>query len=129
MPKRKKTVVKRTRRSPYERSLEHATKRLDQALEEQLACQIKLQGLEQEIPYLQGIIRALKPTVEERPPERILHTNLRVTSIPIEGDQEGFLSRFVKPVPLTKPISQQGVVTDQSEPFIPDIVPGEEVLP
>jgi hypothetical protein len=66
--KKRKPAVKRTRRSPYERSLEYATKRLEKATAEQMDCQKRLMALNQEIPYLQTVIRALTPPAEKRVP-------------------------------------------------------------
>ncbi len=128
MPKRKKPVVRRQRRSPYERSLEYATNRLEKALAEQMHHQACLEALNQEIPYLQTVIRALTPPGD-------VHSSLTGRNVPIRmvpperaiTDQSEFLSRFVKPIPLTD--IQPPEVSDSSEPFIPDHIPGEEVLP
>lgn len=59
MAKKKKRAA--PRRTPYERSLEHATVRLENALCEQRNYQLRLAALNQEIPYLQQIIAALTP--------------------------------------------------------------------
>lgn len=126
MPRRKKVTIKRTRRSPYERSLEYAAKRLEKALTEQMHHQACLEALNQEIPYLQTVIRALTPP-EETPAMPAKPYTPAATVV----NQEDYLKRFIKPIPLTapKPLSQEGVVTDPSEPFIADIVPGTELLP
>lgn len=128
MAKRKLKPVRRIRRSPYERSLEHATQRLDKALTEQLDCQAKLEALNREIPYLQGVIRALTPV------EQAIETSPGVYRRQVAGSEVSklgsvtvkvipdHLKRFIKPV-------DNGIVVDQSEPFIPDIIPGEELLP
>ena len=55
-PKPKRRAV---RRSPYDRSLEHATARLDKAQSEWRECVAKLSALKDEIPKLQQIIQAL----------------------------------------------------------------------
>lgn len=136
MPKRKKTAVKRTRRSPYERSLEHATRRLEKAMDEQMECRAKLDSLEQEIPYLQGIIRALTPTesVEISPgvyTRQVTADELGDPNLTV-ADQEGFLSRFVKPVRAVPTVGGQVLdrnLNDETEQFLPDKLPGFEVLP
>ncbi len=64
--KRKKATIKRTRRSPYERSLEYATKRLAKAIDERAHAAHKLEDLDKEIPYLQTVIRALTPVDTSR---------------------------------------------------------------
>jgi len=127
MPKRKKPVRRTPRRSPYERSLEHATHRLDKALREQMDCQAKLEALNREIPYLQGVIRALTPvatngTVATSSDGKIWTYSSPQVLPPIMPTVPGHLKRFIKPV-------DNGIVVDQSEPFIPDIIPGEELLP
>lgn len=135
MRKRKPKAVRRIRRSPYERSLEHATQRLKKALSEQMDCQVKLEALNREIPYLQGVIRALTPVDQQRQfkaGDTLVDTTRREFKLESAGDQSAFLSRFVKPIPLTQPqarVPPDGIVVDQSEPFIPDIIPGEELLP
>ena len=60
MPKRKKSNPS-VRRDPYMRALESAQKRIEKALIEKAACEIKLTALNQEIPQLQRIIQVLKP--------------------------------------------------------------------
>ena len=128
MPKRKSKPIRRApRRSPYERSLEHATQRLEKALSEQMDCQAKLEALNREIPYLQGVIRALTPvatsgTVAASPDGKVWTYSSSQVLPPIMPTITDHLKRFIKPV-------DNGIVVDQSEPFIPDIIPGEELLP
>lgn len=65
MSRKKKSVrAPRTRRSPYERSLDYATKRLDKAITERQGCALRLADLDREIPYLQTVIRALTPPTQ-----------------------------------------------------------------
>lgn len=117
--KRKKPIRRAPRRSPYERSLEHATQRLEKALSEQLECQSNLEALNREIPYLQGVIRALTP----RDAAPTIRSSFDVVPPAVHaGTIPDHLKRFIKPV-------DNGIVVDQSEPFIPDIIPGEELLP
>lgn len=65
MTKRKRKSKPKPRRNTYERSLDAARERLDKATAERLTCMVTLQALNQEIPYLEGIIKALAaPTVD-----------------------------------------------------------------
>lgn len=134
MPIKKKRstskTIKRTRRSPYERSLEHAAKRLDRALAEQLQSQSDLDALAVEIPRLQGIIRALEPDPTFTRKDL---SSLR-KNVPFENrvkapasDQAEFLARFVKPVSNLR-MGVPMVSDDADEPFLPP-AGGEELLP
>lgn len=138
--KKKTPATKRVRRSPYERSLDHATKRLEKAIAEQMQAQSDLAALAIEIPRLQGIIRALTP--EGLPPLKsprigdyrtsgkyqTRHGIDRATGAEIVVDQAEFLRRF----PVSSAIGSQTdaiIPPSDDEPFIPDINQGEELLP
>lgn len=109
--RKKKTPKPRSRRSPYERSLDYATRRLEKALAEQRDYSLRLEALNKEIPYLQTVIRALTPAVAPsgtRP------------AIPAPTDQAAFLARYVTPIRAVDP-------DGNDEPFLPD-VEGVKVL-
>lgn len=62
MKKKRRIAPKpKPRRNTYERSLDAAQERLEKAQSELVAYLLKVQALNQEIPYLQGIIQALTP--------------------------------------------------------------------
>lgn len=84
MAKKKKRAAPRTPRlNTYERSLQKAEARLEEAEAERLACALQLQSLDQEIPYLQGIIRALRPlSPSEAPPPIERRPRQRVPGVP-----------------------------------------------
>ncbi len=134
MAKRKKPPVKRVRRSPYQRSLEYATKRLTIAIAERETYAQKLFDLDKEIPYLQTVIRALTPdeVLDVRKP-RIEHANITAATFTATADQSEFLKRFVKPieVPKMRGTAPTAIIVDELEDgkFIPDLIPGKELLP
>lgn len=66
MSKKKKPARPRPRTS-YERALEDAQARLEKAIDERTAALMKIDALNREIPYLEGIVIALTPPpVEEK---------------------------------------------------------------
>jgi hypothetical protein len=124
MARRKKPVPRRPRRSPYERSLEYATKRLERAIEEQRACQLRLQSLNNEIPYLQTVIRALTPVkmVEVRPDPY----SPKVESPWLDVQTPEHLRQFTG-LRAPEPIYDNEDVSQ--EDFLAGRIPGTEVLP
>src|SRR5229473_2270453 len=100
-PKRKSKPVRRApRRSPYERSLEHATHRLNKAIAERETCALKLADLDREIPYLQGVIRALTPpdAMEEWQADVRKQADAYLKAPSLKGAIPDHLKRFIKPV-------------------------------
>lgn len=133
MAKRSKPKPRpRVRRSPYERSLDYATKRFARAIAERETYAMRLADLDKEIPYLQTVIRALTPT-DDPLPRQFTHNNLVAASGQVDSatvDQAEFLTRFVKPIPAMRGVSPDTIIVDDvDDPFLPAAVSGEELLP
>ena len=124
MKRKRKPTIKRVRRSPYERSLEYATARLEKAIAEENDCQQRLAALHKEIPYLQTVIRALTP-VTERLDKEVYPKEVGVNAIPDHLKKFTTVSGNYPPpiVNITAPadISQ--------EDFLSDAMAGKELLP
>lgn len=121
MPKRKAKPIKRTRRSSFENSLEYATNKLDRCLERQSVIEKELESLKQEIPYLQGVIRALTPADQRQ--------DTRPTAAFLGRTRERNLST-ITPVPDTvkpfiEPISANvDALPSEEDKFLKDPIPG-----
>jgi hypothetical protein len=129
--------------NPYEISLKHATKRLEEALAEQSACEKRLLMLRQEIPFLETAIYALTPLVTPPVPAsppvptpapavttstvtNVTPFDSPVTLPGVPAHLERFLQHIQRPTAAPPPVPDSNPADDNA--FLVD-GSGTEVLP
>ena len=119
--KKRKSATPRVRRSPFERSLEHAQKRLEKAMDERQYYERRLESLNREIPYLQTVVKALtpKPELQFEVPAQQEEIKLQHKSIhsDIQVVVPQHLERFMGKTEQSVPVNDND--------FLPEDGPGE----
>lgn len=128
-PKKKKKKRAAVRRDPYSRALDTASARLERAISEREKCKEKLASLDQEIPYLEGIIRTLNPpqeTEEQRLSRNIYENGKGVPYVP--PHLKRFLHRNAPVVAPTQAPPAPQEIESEDDTLRDDLLPQGEDL-
>lgn len=133
--RKRKSTPSRMRLTSYERSLETATLRLEKAQAERLGCMLQLQALNQEIPYLEGIIKALAPPTREVSQEDAIPGAFSEERAAALKDVPTHLQKFIPPLmgrTMTRAVSIEHLPPDKpvsTTPNPPNPSAEDEFLP